>query len=234
MAIQLAHKMLIRLRAEPDNSEHPIALLGWSDCGQKIFAAADGQAQQPATECVFMTEEVSVLPDSDFEIVPLTADDVLSLADFDASVVSAKVDRPGSKSTSFVFLPSREIYELSIRRITEDLRLQQGDRRVPRVWGARIATGDGEAPSYAFWMHNLTESALCFLRFEAPTPDHASALLKAAADEAAWWGLPRLIAWDMDAALFRRAFPDVRPIERSFHVPMMLCVACSSASACAR
>jgi hypothetical protein len=188
-------KLFAHMAAERvHRGEPPAALLGFSEAGTKIWSHVG--AATPSREVIWSVHD---LPDS----LPLNPEahyldlaDIPSLAALDSELLGNQLRRRPADATRFCIRPTAAMYEASLTQANETLRHLRGARRVPTKHGVRLS-----ATVYAIWIHYLPEDALCFLRFQAGTREEARAIVAAAAEEARWWGLPRLTAWDMDEAL---------------------------------
>lgn len=191
-----------------DEKDNPVALVGWSDCGERIWQPL-GRAFT-ASEVAWSADEF--LPPEE-EVDMLDFDQAIALADHDAAVLANKLAALPTVKTRFCIQPTRELFEASLLHARETLRYRRGERYVPSHYGVRLADD-----TYALWIHQAGEDALVFTRFEAPDADRAELLLRVAAKEASWWGLRRLLAWDVDEKLLKKG--EVTPMARSFNVPL--------------
>jgi hypothetical protein len=217
-ASQTAVKLYAHLRkhCRTDDEAAPVALLGFSDCGECIWRPVGRTS--PARELTWSVADYAPLdeaaPDAaDLGYLDFSA--ALALADTDADLLATKLAAFPRDRTRFCVRPSRDLFEAALLHARETLRHRLGPGRPlgPHV-GVRLL----DAQAYVLWIHHVDDAALVFLRFEAPDARAARRLLRCAAEEARWWGLRRMVAWDVVEAVV--AGTRATATERTFNLPV--------------
>jgi hypothetical protein len=193
------------------------ALLGFSDCGTRIWEPIGRAA--PSLQTAWSVDDLApIIVEANRH---LSLEQALDLVDARGRQAALKLARCDPSKTRICVRPSRDIIEASLLHARENLRHRRGDRYVSSRVGVRF-----DDATYALWTYNAGEDALVMIRLEAADLHGLRLLLRAAANEARWHGVSRIIAWDIDEALLDA---DARTTERNFNVPIVAWLAVASA-----
>lgn len=201
----MATIMLRNLQEEMDKDSDASAL--YSDIG-KIYYSQLGWFAYPSPQAILhimpgKTEGADQFK-SPVNTRPITKEDLPPLCERDEADMKARLSGlPSDGKTHVAFAPSLEQIEWQLARESFMVGVMHPGRQIERR-GAM--TEDGE--SWILWDHDWREQKLKILRIVTPEPTtpekratDASVLLQAAMEEAAAWGLPRVLIWNPDEAI---------------------------------